>query len=252
MSHIAFQSRGSGRPVVLLHGFPMNHAVWHDFASQLATDFQVITPDLPGFGDSALLPAPFSLDQVARALLDWLSREKIDNSVLIGHSLGGYVALAMAEQSPAHFAGLGLFHSTALADAPEKKQSRTKVLEFIDHNGVEAFTANFIQPLFAHAEHPAIPAIRALNLQSTEAAVKGYTVAMRDRPDRTPVLQSFAKPVLMIGGEKDGGIPASSLQEQAKLPRQPHLYILPDTGHMGMFERPEETLKMVRDFVKIC
>src|SRR6187399_2350214 len=100
MSDIFFEQQGLGSPVILLHGFPMSHLVWKDFAPGLATNFTVYTPDLPGFGQSKTLPSPFSIDDVADKLLAWIESNQIKKSVVIGHSLGGYVALSMIEKRP--------------------------------------------------------------------------------------------------------------------------------------------------------
>jgi len=252
MPDINFQERGTGSPVVLLHGFPMNSTVWDSFAADLSKDFRVLTPDLPGFGGSPLLETPFSLDEVGQKLYGWTLENHLENPVLIGHSLGGYVALAMIERNPEKYSGLGLFHSTAYPDSIERKQSRTKVLDFIDANGVLAFTSNFIPPLFSNARHPDIDKVRAMAVQSTTETVKGYTIAMRERPDRTTVLEKFPKPVLFISGEKDGGIAPETIFEQASRTQKPEVHILEKTAHMGMFENFVGTTNIVKAFLKKC
>lgn len=249
MPKIFFESRGEGTPVILLHGFPMSHKVWDTLAKSLSENFKVYTPDLPGFGQSTILPST-TLETVADELISWINENKISRSVLIGHSLGGYVALAMVEKSPQLISGLGLFHSTAMADSEEKKESRTKTIEFIRKNGVLAFTSHFIQSLFADPDHPAISSVRAITVKSTEETVVAYTRAMRDRPDRQHVLQDFKKPILLLGGEKDQGIPTESLRRQAQDCHVPDLHILPGVAHMGMFEKPHEVTEIIRSFVQ--
>lgn len=253
MAKISFQQRGAGRPVILLHGFPMDQSVWDGFAETLSNQYtKIFTPDLPGFGKSELLSPGFSIADVADRLFDWINEQGLSNSVVIGHSLGGYVALALVEKNPQAFAGLGLFHSTAYADNAEKKQSRTKALEFIDKNGVLAFTSNFIQPLFANPAHPAIQTVKRITARASTESVTGYTLAMRDRPDRTHVLSDFKKPVLFIGGEKDGGIPAESIRTQSALCSDAYVHILDDVAHMGMFEKQREAEAIIRAFLAVC
>src|SRR5690606_19740979 len=154
--------------------------------------------DLPGFGNSPGLKTPFTIDDVAEEILNWIRHNPIKNATLIGHSLGGYVSLALLERSPDLFKSFVLFHSTALPDSPEKKSSRNKVVEFIENNGVLAFTSNFIPSLFANPEHPAVKTVRSISQEASAEAVKGYTFAMRDRPDRTSVLKDSGKPVLFL------------------------------------------------------
>jgi pimeloyl-ACP methyl ester carboxylesterase len=252
MSEISFAATGTGRPLILIHGFPMNHLVWTDFAAGLSEKFTVYTPDLPGFGQSKSLSLPFSLDDVATQMLGWIRAENIQHPVVIGHSLGGYVTLAMAARQPELFAGIGLFHSTAYADSAEKKESRTKSVEFIQKNGAAAFTSNFIEPLFATKGHPGIARVREIAVQSKQDTVIGYTQAMRDRPDRTDVIRKFPNPILFLAGEKDQAIPAASVQEQAKLCHAAEIHLLKDVAHMGMLEQPGETIARISSFVERC
>ena len=250
MTSIYFRELGSGFPVVLLHGFPFTNHIWDSFAQKLAEDYHVITPDLPGFGNSGLPVETLTIDSVARILNEWLREKNILQSVLIGHSLGGYVTLAMAKQSPDLFAAIGLFHSTALPDSEEKKESRNKVIDFINKNGVEKFTTNFIGPLFADQHHSGIKDIQTIAVQAKEASVKAYVSAMRDRPDGREVLAGFKKPILFIAGEKDGGIPVDSIKKQSLLNSNSEVHILPGVAHMGMVESENQTLEIVRRFIK--
>jgi pimeloyl-ACP methyl ester carboxylesterase len=253
MLKLGFTETGEGRPVILLHGFPMNRAVWNSFSPGLSKNFRVIAIDLPGFGESSpIIKNAFSIDDAADAVLEFLHQKNLSQCVLAGHSLGGYVALSMIEKQPDDFSGLILFHSTALADSQEKKQSRTKVPEFIDRNSVETFTTNFITPLFADPDHPAIGIVREIARPSTAETVKAYTLAMRDRPDRTHVLRRFKKPILFLAGEKDGGIPVSSIRDQAAMNTNSEVSVLPGVAHMGMFENPEACLRKISAFATSC
>jgi pimeloyl-ACP methyl ester carboxylesterase len=228
----------------------MNHKVWENFAERLSGDYTVYTPDLPGFGKSPLWLQEVTMPAVASKMNQWIEHLNIAPLPVIGHSMGGYVALEMIRQSPVLFNGLGLFHSTAKEDNEEKKESRTKVLRFIDDNGVLAFTSNFIPPLFADQNHPAIPSVKDITVEATGDSVKAYTKAMRDRVDNSQVLSNYGGEIVLIGGDSDKGIPASSLQEQANLNRKISLHIFGATGHMGMFEREEESLEAVRSFLR--
>lgn len=252
MSLISYTVKGKGNPVVLLHGFPMDQTVWDELTNFLQDFCHVFTPDLPGFGQSPILNDGFTLETVADTLLAWMDELALQDVIIIGHSLGGYIALAMVEKAPERFSGLGLFHSTSYPDSDEKKESRSKTIDFIHRNGVLAFTSNFIQPLFANPNHPAIERVRQLAMKSTKAAVVGYLQAMRDRPARESVLKRFSKPIFLLGGELDKGIPATSLENQAGHCLNPHLFIIPEIAHMGMFEAPEKTGLLVQSFISRC
>lgn len=250
MANLFFQSRGKGDPVILLHGFPFNQKVWASFAEKLGEKYKVYTVDLPGFGDSPVLPLPFTIDQVSDAMISWIRNNNINNSVLIGHSLGGYVALATVKKAPELFRSFVLFHSTAYADNDEKKQSRNKVLDFIDKNGVTVFTSNFIASLFVNQQHPAIEKVRSIAVEAKADVVKGYTIAMRDRTERTDVLRSFGKPILFLAGERDAGISVDSINKQAAISLKAEAHILPEVAHMGMFENEKKCLEVIHSFIQ--
>jgi pimeloyl-ACP methyl ester carboxylesterase len=246
---IVFNKVGQGPDVVLIHGYPMDSRVWEKFLPLLADDFTLFVPDLPGLGKSKPIEGEFSLAGVAHLLNQWVETSGIHAPVIIGHSMGGYIALEMIKQYPSRYKGLALFHSTAKEDNQEKKDSRTKVIQFVRDNGVLAFTSNFIQPLFADPSHPAVARVKEITMDASEAAVVGYTRAMRDRNDNTGVLRDFSKPILIVGGEHDKGIPVDSLREQAKLNPRIDLTVVKDVGHMGMWERPVETAGIVKSFL---
>src|SRR5882762_1616418 len=96
MSTIFYRQLGKGQPLILIHGFCETHEIWNGVAEKLSEKFEVFTIDLPGFGNSPSLKTPFSLDTIGTKVYDWITKEKIKNPVVIGHSLGGYVTLAMA------------------------------------------------------------------------------------------------------------------------------------------------------------
>ncbi len=252
MNHINYRELGIGRTVILLHGFPMNQQVWTEFAEKLSESLHVVTLDLPGFGKSRPLQEGFTIEDVARQISAFIREKKFVKPVIVGHSLGGYVTLALTEQEPDIPGGICLFHSSALADSEEKKQSRNKVLDFIEKQGVQAFTSNFIGPLYADPQHRSITKVKSIAVQSPKETVVGFTVAMRDRKDRTHVLQSFPGPVLFLAGEKDPGIPPDTIREQASLNSQAEVHVLPEVAHMGMFESETACLKQIRDFVEKC
>jgi len=249
MTSISFRVRGKGKALLLIHGFPFHQAIWEEYVEFLSKNFLVITVDLPGFGKSPSLPEPFTLAEVADALLVFLKSKEIDQVAVVGHSLGGYVALSMVEKKSELFSGLVLFHSTAYADSPEKKDSRTKVVEFVKKNGAEAFTTSFIPPLFANQNHPAIDKVKNIAGESSSETVIGYTLAMRNRPDQIKTLERFKNPTLFLAGKKDPGIPVDSVLKQASHCQNHRIHLLESAAHMGMFEFPEETAAQIKDFL---
>ena len=176
-----------------------------------------------------------------------LTNEKVS---VFGHSLGGYVTLAMVEQKPERFSSFGLFHSTALADSLEKKESRSKTIEFVNRNGALAFTSNFIPPLFANPDHEAVSFVKKIAIQTDQKTVVSYLEAMRERPDRTKVLQSFEGPILFLAGSMDAVIPLESLKTQVVMTKSGVLKVFEGIGHMGMFEATKESLECLASFLR--
>src|SRR5688572_5895818 len=246
---IFYTDQGKGFPVLLIHGFCETHQIWESFSNELSKDFRILSIDLPGFGKSALLQEPFSLTDVGLSVLEFLKELKIESCISIGHSLGGYVALAMAEKQPKLFKAFGLFHSTAYPDSEERKLSRNKVIEFVSKYGVTTFIESFIPPLFNDQSNPHILPLVRLASQTKAETLIAYVKAMRDRPDRTNVLQQFQGSILFIAGDKDVGISPDSIKKQAGLALNVNLNLLPHVAHMGMFESEVMTLGLVCKFL---
>jgi pimeloyl-ACP methyl ester carboxylesterase len=240
---------GTGTPVLLLHGFCENNQIWGVFANMLSQRFQVIIPDLPGFGKSTLPATDFTIDDIGRQLWDWIDELKIKNPVIVGHSLGGYIALAMANQRMTEVPGFCLMHSTAKADTEEKKQNRNKTIDFVTKNGVEAFIKTFVPALFYNKQSPTMKDVFTIANSTPKETLLAYTAAMRDRVNRRKVLDDFDGPILIIAGEKDEVIPLETLMDQAVQMKKGRLSILSDTGHMGMLESTSRCVEIVTQFV---
>lgn len=251
MSSIFHRSLGKGTPVVLLHGFCESNEIWGPFADELSQSCQVFIPDLPGFGKSEPIPAPFTIDDVARRVWEWADHLGLKQPFVVGHSLGGYVTLAMAEQRPNDLGGICLFHSTARADTDEKNLNRNKVIDFVNRNGVAPFIETFVPGLFYQKGHAAIPLVYPVAYRTQAATLTAYAAAMRERPDRTSVLATFPGPVLIIAGANDEIVPLDTLMGQSVLPSNGRLAILSDTGHMGMYEAKGRSVKVVLDWVGV-
>lgn len=249
MSSLHFRELGKGLPIVFLHGFCETHAIWDDFADRFAEEYRIIIPDLPGFGKSEPLPAPFSIDDVARSVIHLLESLSLSQYILVGHSLGGYVSLAMAGLRPEAIHSMVLFHSTANADTPEKKENRNKVIDFVVENGVAPFVATFVPGLFRNPDDRGIPGVRKLALQTRKDTLIDYTLAMRDRPSRVNFLAHFKKPVLLLGGRLDAIITADSLTLIASQTNA-ELVFLEQAAHMGMLEMPNAAYEALRKFLK--
>lgn len=250
MVHLHYHERGKGKTVVFIHGFCETHKIWDHFVDELSKQFHTVAIDLPGFGESKSPMEGFTISDIGEQVSDWIVRQGIDKPVVIGHSLGGYVTLAMVEKSPTFFSGFGLFHSTAFADDEAKKESRLKVIDFVGKHGIETYMETFIPGLFFQKTNASIPAVVNLAKQTSFQTFKSYSLAMRSRPDRTKVLSLSQVPVLILAGDNDAGIPVEHLERQAEVNSRVEMHVLENTGHMGMFESEKACERYILDFVR--
>ncbi len=240
MSPLFFQEQGSGPPVVFIHGFCETHEIWKDFIKPFVASYRVIRMDLPGFGSSELLPTPFTIDEVGESVAQTLNQLRIDQAHVIGHSLGGYVALALLENHPMLIKGLTLFHSSAFADSKEKKENRNKIIESVSKYGTQPFIDTFVPGLFFNKMNSAIPQVYKIASQSGKDCIINYTIAMRDRPDRQKLWTKNEISKLLIAGIEDTSIPIHISRELAEIGRNLKFNELEKTGHMGFFEAEKE------------
>jgi len=246
-----FFEKGQGHPLLLLHGFCESGEMWHYLADSLSTQYRVICPDLPGFGNSELTHPIQSLEEVAEQLEGWMQAKQIQNPIVMGHSLGGYVALALLERMGNRIKAIGLLHSTAFGDDLEKKEMRNRTLTFLKKHGAAKFVTSFVPQLFP--DHRRIELAEAMaqaiedGKRSSLEGLLAYTVAMRDRKDRLAVLQQFAGPKLLLAGTLDGSVKIESSRAQQEV--FTHYVELEGVGHLGMVEEKEKTLAVVQDFV---
>jgi pimeloyl-ACP methyl ester carboxylesterase len=248
-----YREEGSGLPVVLLHGFAEDDAIWDNQVSYLSAYCRVIVPDLPGSGRSSDLTSVKGVEALAGSIATLLDQLAVQQCILIGHSMGGYIALAFAEKYPDRLTALGLFHSTAYADNEEKKTGRQKSIEFIRNNGSAAFIRQSIPNLFSgytREHHPdLIDGIISRYSGFSPYSLIAYYEAMIARPDRTAVLRQFAGPVLFVIGKADAVIPMEQVLQQCHLPAISHIHIIENTGHMGMLEAPGRSNTILHSFL---
>ena len=248
---VNYTIQGNGFPVVFLHGFNESSNIWDLIIPELSKHLQCICIDLPGFGKSSL-PANLSISYMADAVYRVLDELKLVKPVILGHSMGGYVALELIHKHPDFLSGAGLIHSTTFADSEEKKVNRTKTIEFLEKNPLETFLKIFIQGLFApfNLKHKNIEFVNELVFKTAKNSVIAATKAMMEREDRTDVLRTVGFPWLFIAGKHDQLIPIENMSLQCSYCSRAMFKILSDTGHLGMIEEPDNTAKIILGFVK--
>lgn len=256
-----YRVTGSGKPVVLIHGFGEDGAVWQNQIPVLEKQYTLIIPDLPGSGKSELID-DMSIEGMAECIKELVNSLLPDfptsgllNSptqpVFLGHSMGGYITLALTEKYPQLVTAFGLVHSSAYADNEEKKAARQKSIEFIQKNGAYDFLKTAIPGLFMQPENnKACDDLVEAAKKFTPAALVAYYTAMINRPDRTALLKTCTQPVLFIMGEHDKAVPFEQSLQQSHLPQQSHVHILRNSAHMGMWEEAEKTTTAMMEFLE--
>jgi 3-oxoadipate enol-lactonase len=251
--NLAYDSAGSGRPVVLLHAFPLCREMW---AAQrgLADRFRVVTPDLFGFGNSPVPAGGWTMDSMADALAGFLTGVGIGEPVVLGGlSMGGYVALAFARKYPDRLRGLVLADTRAEADAPEAKTNRDKTIAFARQSSAAAVVEQMLPKLlgeFTRANRPDVVAEvkRIGSAQSVDGVAAGLA-ALRDRPDATPSLAAIRVPTLVVVGAEDALTPPDVARKLAGAIPGAKLEVIPTAGHLSSLECPAEFTTAVRMFL---
>ncbi|MFZ9980394.1 MAG: alpha/beta fold hydrolase [Cyclobacteriaceae bacterium] len=238
--------------VVFLHGYCEGSWIWNDLLSFLPESFNYHALNLPGTGDNNTLPEFVTLEAVAAGVWKTLEDRNILNPVLIGHSLGGYVALAMTEARPQFVKGIVLFHSMPFADTDARKESRNKVIELVSRSGKEPFLNVFAPGLFYDPDSELARDFRKRIESTTAETIIFYAAAMRDRSDRMAVLKVFRNPVLLIGGVHDLIISREVLEAVAGQLSGAEICFLTASAHAGMLEEPGKSAEIIENFTKKC
>jgi len=248
---ISYSDTGKGNAIVLLHGFLENQTMWKNLIPELSKKHRVITIDLLGHGKSECLGYLHSMEENAEVVRAVLSELRIRKAIIVGHSMGGYVALAFAELYPAIVKGLVLMNSTSKADSEERKKNRDRAIKTVkkDYVGfIRLSISNLFSPdnrerLIDEIERAKLEALKT-PLQGVVASLEG----MKIRKDRENVLHSASYTILLILGEKD---PVLNYDDGVKqIENTPiKLVAFPD-GHMSHIENREELKKVLLQFFK--
>jgi len=235
-------------PLVLLHGFMESQTIWDTFFNALGDERCVITLDLPGHGKTEQFAERHSMVLMAETVKAVLDAENIEKATIIGHSMGGYVALEFAHLFPERTLQFGLFHSQAGAETEQGKENRDRAVEALKQNK-KGFISQLIPDLFAPENvekfateiQKLVESAQTMTVENIIAALLG----MRDRNCRLDTLQNAKNPVIFIQGKQDKRFPDEQIFSQIQLCRQAEVLYL-DCGHMGFLECEKETIGFLR------
>ncbi|HEY3967337.1 MAG TPA: alpha/beta hydrolase [Planctomycetaceae bacterium] len=247
-----YTEAGQGRPVVLLHGFPLSSGIWGQQQRQLSDLYRVITPDLRGHGASPAPDGTYAMADLARDVIALLDSLGIQKAVFLGHSMGGYVTLAAWKLAAGRFLGLGLVASHAAADTEEGKQGRFKMAEKVAAQGNQVAAEAMLPKLFSPSlstSDPMIDQVRQIMLKTPGAGIIGSLKGMAAREDSSTMLPQINVPALVVTGDQDQIIPLVKAEVTAAAIPRSTLAVIEDAGHMPMLERPEATTTAIRKFL---
>ena len=237
--NLAYTRLGKGTPLMLVHGFPLDSSSWNELIPYLKDHFDLILPDLRGFGKSTTVEAPYTLSDMADDLAGLLDHLGVEKTALAGHSMGGYISLAFAKKYPQRVSGLGLIASQAAADAPEGKERRYKTAADVAEKGVGVVVEAMTPKLSADVRVQEF--VRGVIGRQSRQAIIGALKAMAVREDSTPILSSFNFPLVLIHGDADQLIPIERAKEIKSANPSATLLELKGAGHMPMMEFARQT-----------
>ena len=251
--HICDSQKGD-HCIVLLHGYLESMLVWEDFIPYLYKEVRVVTLDLPGHGISVVQGEEHSMDFLADTVADALRALGIARCTLVGHSMGGYVALAFCERHPEMLDGVVLLSSTPNPDTPEKAENRRREIALVRAGKKELLAR--VAPAAGFAEENRdrmkdyIGDLTEQVFVTEDDGIVALLNGMIGRKDQNAMLRETRVPVLFILGRKDGYIPAEVAEKMVADHPEARVVWLENSGHMGFLEEPETTAKALLDFVK--
>jgi pimeloyl-ACP methyl ester carboxylesterase len=243
---------GEGSVIVMLHGFLEQKEMWLPIADSLKDSFRCILIDLPGHGNCSVQSHTVGMQLMANVVDEVITAEKIGSCVIIGHSMGGYVALEYVRHFQRKLKGMILLHSHLSSDDPEARMNRDRAIQMIIANKGR-FIGSFFPELFHKEERvkykddieKLVHSASKLPLDQITAVIRG----MRDRQDAVGLVNGNDLPILFIAGRHDSRIPLNKLVSQSLLPQYAELFILEKSAHMGHIEEFSLVSQKVREFL---
>jgi 3-oxoadipate enol-lactonase len=249
---LSFSEQGRGLPIILLHGFPLSSAIWHQQQNWLSDHYRVITPDLRGHGKSPAPDGIYDMESLARDVLALMDSLRIDKAVIMGHSMGGYVTFALWRLASERFTALGLVASQPNADSEEAQQGRYSLAERVFVNGSSAVAEAMLPRLFSpdlEKDDPNTEQVRMMITNTRPTGIMGTLRGMAIRPDSRGLLSDIKIPTLIISGDKDQIIPLNRAEDMAASMPNATLVTIEDAGHLPMLEQPQAVTLSIRNFL---
>jgi 3-oxoadipate enol-lactonase len=244
---------GDGPPVLFVHGFPLDRTLWRPVVSML-TGWRRIAPDLRGMGLSDAPPAGYTIAEYADDLVALLDALHVEQAIVCGLSMGGYVALDMLRRHPARVQGLILLNTRAGADDAEGRARRDAMIARVRRDGTGFLGEDMVPKLLAATSIETMPEVvrqvSAMVTGSPPDGIAGALAAMRDRHDSLDLLPGIAVPTLVVAGSDDQLIPLAESRAMASAIPHAHFAVVPAAGHLAPLEQPVNTSRVIREFLE--
>ena len=250
--HVCDSEKGE-KVVVLLHGYLENMLVWEEFIPFIYKSVRVVVLDIPGHGISEVKGEVHSMDYLADVVASALDSLNIEKAYIVGHSMGGYISLALCERHPEKVAGLVLLHSTPNADSEEKKKNREREISLVKSGKKELLAKSAPEAGFAIENRrrcqPYIEDLAEVVHLTEDAGIVALLGGMIGRKDQNEMLRQLAAPQLFILGRKDGYIVPEVAEAMVAAHPQAEVVWMENSGHMSFIEEVEACAKALLDFV---
>ncbi len=248
---ISYTDAGKGTAVVLLHGFLENSTMWNYLAPVLSQKNRVVCIDLLGHGQTDCLGYVHTMEDMSDAVHQVLSELKIRKAIFVGHSMGGYVALAFAELYPEFMKGLVLLNSTSRADSDERIANRTRAIKAVKQNYVAAVRMSIANLFSEENREKLIEQIEWVREEALQTPLQGIIAAqegMKLRKDREVLLHFAPYPIMLILGKKD---PVLNYEENLEQIEGTNVQLVTfNDGHMSHLENQAELEKVMLGYLK--
>jgi len=244
-----YEEHGQGIPIIFLHGFPFDHNIWNPLIVLLEDQARLILPDLRGFGRSPITDDVYTMRLFAEDLRHLMDSLGLEKAMLVGHSMGGYAALAFTQAYPARVCGLGLVATQAEADSPERRQARYKLAEAVSHKGARVVASDLVNSLVQKQE--LLKPIKNMILKTKPAGIVGALKGMAERGDLTGFLARISAPAAVVAGLSDQLLPVEKMRTMAQMLPKGWLVEISGAGHMVMMDEPEQVAAALRQLIEM-
>ncbi|MCB0309202.1 MAG: alpha/beta fold hydrolase [Bdellovibrionales bacterium] len=257
--HYIDQGRKDALPVIFLHGFPLNLEMWNEQMKVVSEQYRAIAYDIRGHGQSDVEDGQYTIESHVDDLIALLDQLNIKKVVIVGFSMGGYIALRALERNPERFRGAVLSNTKSEADTDMNKLNRFKAMKSVKENGIEAFADGFLKMAFAPETFKTNPEIveniRKVIKMTPSRSIMGTLLALAARTDTTSVLIKIKVPTLILVGEKDEITSPKDAKSMHEKIERSELHIIPNAAHMSNLENPfvynEKLLNFLRRLLEI-